>query len=201
MYCTVKIRGLYSLFVFFGHMFDNLDVLKIYFENLLDEFSVRDIARLADISPSTASKVIKEFVNKGILNLREYKNILLSSANKDHELFKDMKKFYNIQKLKKSGLINELNKFYYNPTIILFGSYSNGEDVNTSDIDIVVFSEIKKNFQKTSLYEKKLGKELQIFCFNSVSSVKNIGLLNNMINGTILQGGVEWISKDVLRTV
>lgn len=182
-------------------MFDNLDVLKIYFENSLDEFSVRDIARLVELSPSTVSKVIKKYNGLGVLKIREYKNILLSSANKENDLFKDMKKFYNIQKLKKSGLIDELNKFYHNPTIILFGSFSRGEDVKTSDIDIVVFSEIKKDFQNMAKFEKKLGKELQIFCFNQVSSVKNTGLLNNMLNGTILQGGVEWIFKDVLRTV
>lgn len=182
-------------------MFENIDILKIYFENSLEEYSVRDIAKLSKIAPSTASKVIKDLKNKKIIKVRKYKNILLSKANVESELYKDIKRFYNIQKLKNSGLIKKINEIYNYPTIILFGSYSKGEDVPNSDIDLAIFTDNKKNLQDINKFEKILRKELQIFYINEKFFEKNTELVNNMINGTIIQGAVKWISKNAIKTV
>ena len=114
-------------------------------------------------------------------------------SNIESEDYIDLKKYYNIKKLRDSGFIEELNNFYLKPTIILFGSMSNGLDVGSSDIDLVIVSEKKQEFSKIKEFEKKLKREIQMFVVKELKELKNKHLINNVLNGVILQGELIWI--------
>ena len=171
-------------------MFKEFNILKIFFEKPIEEFNVREIAKLAKITPATSSKYLKEFYKKSILNYRKERILDLYKSNIESEDYIDLKKYYNIKKLRDSGFIEELNNFYLKPTIILFGSMSNGLDVGSSDIDLVIVSEKKQEFSKIKEFEKKLKREIQMFV---VKELKNKHLINNVLNGVILQGELIWI--------
>ncbi|MGE0792815.1 MAG: ArsR family transcriptional regulator [Candidatus Woesearchaeota archaeon] len=172
-------------------MFKELNILKLFFEEPRREFNVREIARILKISPATASKELKELVEKNILSYKKERIYHLYQANFNSEEYKDIKIYYNIRKLKISNLINEINKFYLHPTIILFGSCSKGEDIETSDIDLVIISEKTKEFPKLKEFEKILNKELQIFNIRKISEIPNKHLINNILNGINIQGGIN----------
>ena len=142
-------------------MFRELSILKIFFDSPTREFNVREVARILKIAPATASSKLEDFAKKGILRKRDERNLKLYKVNLDNDLYLDIKKFYIIRKIKDCGLIEELNKFYLKPTIILFGSASQGLDVEDSDIDFLVISEKVKDFPSSSKFEKKLGRKLQ----------------------------------------
>jgi predicted nucleotidyltransferase len=174
-------------------MLKEFNILKVFFEEPSKEFNVREVARRLKISPATASKDLKELNKKGILKKREERIFDLYMANSESDLYRDLKIFYNIRKIKESGLIESINKFYLKPTLILFGSASKGLDTETSDFDIVIISEKIKEFKDLKIFEEKLNRKLQIFAVKEIKNLKNRHLINNVLNGIVLQGEVKWI--------
>ncbi|MBS3174581.1 nucleotidyltransferase domain-containing protein [Candidatus Woesearchaeota archaeon] len=156
------------------------------------EFHVREIARITEISPTTTSKILKGYVKKGLLNQRKAFSHLLFKANLESKKFKDMKLYYNIKKLRASGIIEYIiNQFNEPEAIILFGSYYKAENIKKSDIDLLVISPIKKEL-KLEKFEKELGHKIQLFIYSNKEiermKEKNKELLNNFINGMIIHG-------------
>jgi|SRR3989344_3238755 len=174
-------------------MSKKLNIMNIFFEHPTREFNVREIARMLKISPATASKELKALKKESLLKERKDRIFTFYKANLESDLYLDNKRFYNIRKIKESGFIEELNKFYLKPTIILFGSTSHGLDDETSDIDLAVISENTKSIKDLKKFEKKLNKKIQLFALKDVRDIKNEHLVNNIINGIVLQGQVKWI--------
>lgn len=174
-------------------MFKELNTLKLFFENPSKKYNVREVARILGINPSTASNYLKDLEKKKILKYEKDKLYDFYQANIDSLEYRDLKLYYSIRKIRDSGLIEELNKFYLKPTIILFGSVSTGYDVEDSDIDLVVLSEKKNVFKKKKNYEILLKRELQIFLINDLKDLKNEHLINSVLNGIVLQGEIKWI--------
>ncbi|HLD11120.1 MAG TPA: nucleotidyltransferase domain-containing protein [Candidatus Nanoarchaeia archaeon] len=172
-------------------MFKELNILKFFFEDPNREFNIREIAKIAQISPATASKLLKEFKKNKILQYRKERVFDLYKADLNSIEYRDLKIYYNVKKLRE--FIDALNEFYLKPTIILFGSFSKGLDIKQSDIDLVIISENTKEFPNLKIFEKKLNREIQIFAVKNLKNLKNNHLINNVLNGIILQGEVKWI--------
>ena len=174
-------------------MFKELNILKIFFDAPSKEYNVRDVARTLKIAPATASKELKRLAKKGLLKRRVYKNFNFYQANLDNELYRDLKVFYNIRGIKESGFLDALNKFYLKPSIVLFGSASFGMDNETSDMDIALISENSKEFPELKKYEKTLNRKLQLFIVKNIKDLGNKHLINNVLNGIVIQGNIKWI--------
>lgn len=174
-------------------MFKELNTLKVFFEDPEREFNVREYARLLKISPATASKSLQLMAKKSLLSVRRERMLILYKANLESELYRDLKIFYNLQKIKASGLINELNDFYLKPVIVLFGSCAYGFDVKESDCDMLIISEKVDDFPWIKKYEQKLKRKLQFFVVKSIKDLKNEHLINNILNGVNIQGKIKWI--------
>jgi len=172
-------------------MLKELNTLNPFFEEPEREFNIREIARILKVSPATASKDLKEFSRGQILGERKDRGYIFYKADLESQKYRDLKIYYNINKIRKSGLIEELNNLYLKPTIILFGSFSTGLDRETSDIDLVVISENKEEFSLKEKFEKKLKREIQIFNVKNLKELRNNGLINNVLNGIILQGEID----------
>ncbi len=173
-------------------MFKKLNIIRIFLEEPNREFNVREAARILRISPATASKDLRNFVKQGLLKLRKERIFHLYMANTENDCYKDLKIFYNIKKIKDSGLIDALNKYYLKPAIVLFGSASRGEDTETSDLDLVVVSEKTKEFPKLKKFEQKIRKKIQLFRVKNIKELRNKHLVNNVLNGIVLQGRLKW---------
>ncbi|MCK5449980.1 nucleotidyltransferase domain-containing protein [Candidatus Pacearchaeota archaeon] len=158
--------------------------LSFYFEDCYKEFSVREYSREVRVSPPTASKMLNKFVSEGFLKRREERGFLLFRVNRENLIMRDLSRIYWSEKLKE--LIGFLGDELYSNSIILFGSLSKLEVTKESDIDIAVFSKSEKkiNIDKS---EKKLGRKIQVFVFESLEKV-NKELRNNIMNGYVLEG-------------
>ncbi|MEK6827074.1 MAG: nucleotidyltransferase domain-containing protein [Nanoarchaeota archaeon] len=174
-------------------MFKELNTIKIFFESPTREFNVREVGRILKIAPATASNQLKFFVKKRMLKERKERNLLLYKADLESGNYLDAKKCYNVRKIKDSGLLEALNKFYLKPTISLFGSASRGLDAENSDIDLLIISEKNAEFTHKEIFEKKLNRRLQLFVVKRIKDLKNEHLMNNVLNGTVLQGEIKWI--------
>ena len=173
-------------------MFKELNILRIFFEEPNREFNVREAARILKISPATASKELERLAKLGLLKSRKERMLILYKSNLEDDFYRDIKIFYNIRKIKDSGLLEALNRFYLKPAVVLFGSSAFGIDAETSDIDLLVISESRKEFSDLSEFEKRLKRKIQIFAVKSLKDLKNEHLINNVINGMIVQGRIKW---------
>ncbi|MEM2131426.1 MAG: hypothetical protein QXR96_02800, partial [Candidatus Woesearchaeota archaeon] len=70
----------------------------------------------------------KELKKEGILTKLIIGKVVFYTADKENENYLLEKKLFNIKSLYKTGLIDFLKIELFNPTIIVFGSYSKGDD-------------------------------------------------------------------------
>lgn len=151
---------------------------------------VRQIEREVDVPLPSAIKYAKELENEGILIREIIGNVTFYTTDYNSPKYRIEKTLHNIRSLHECGLIEHIKEECFNPTIILFGSYSRGEDIISSDIDI--FVETKTKIGKTiKKFEKKLHREVQLFEHKSIRDIKNKHLINNILNGLTLSGQIE----------
>ena len=171
-----------------------LSILKYFFDDPTGEYHIREIGRLAKINHMTARKYMNKFVKCGLLNKKKTKLYETYIANTKDEKFLNKKRYYNIEMIRESGIIEEIENFYDYPTIILFGSYATATNTKDSDIDIFILTDIQKEFN-TEKYKKILKREISIHKFAEKEfnnmKIKNKELINNIINGITLRGKLE----------
>jgi predicted nucleotidyltransferase len=71
---------------------------------------------------------------------------------------------------------------------LVFGSYSIGEDIESSDIDLFMISKSKKIDVKK--FEKKLKREINLLVVDNLNKIEK-PLLNKIYNGIVLCGGFD----------
>ncbi|MBS3094726.1 nucleotidyltransferase domain-containing protein, partial [Candidatus Pacearchaeota archaeon] len=167
------------------YTFNELRILKPFFEDPEKKFQIREVSRAIKINPTTIRKYLNEFVQYGYLKIKK-ENIYPSYSTNFSKQYLNLKLFYNLEKIRNSGIIEEIEKEFEYPAIILFGSYSKARDFSSSDIDLCIISEVDKEFN-SSKYEKMLNRKIQIHKFNKkeIKSMKekNKELINNILNG------------------
>lgn len=168
-------------------MLEIINRLSAFFEDNYREFSVREYSRKIKISPPTASKILKGFAKEKLLSLRKERGFLLFKINRGNGVARDLSRIYWGEKL--NNLTVFLEEELYSDSIVLFGSLSKLETTEKSDIDIAIFTKSKKNID-LSKFEEKLGREIQLFVFESLGKV-NKELKNNILNGYILAGYIK----------
>ncbi|MFH1972507.1 MAG: nucleotidyltransferase domain-containing protein [archaeon] len=166
-----------------------MDILTYFIKEPEREFHVRELAKLTKKSPTTVSKYLKQLEKENILISEKKLNHLFFKANSENPSFKDQKLFYNIKTIRDSGLIEHLHNTYDPEAIILFGSFAKAENIERSDIDILIITPSKKEV-KLEKFEKKLNHKIQLFLHSKtdLQTMKNKKLLNNFINGIKLEG-------------
>jgi len=160
-------------------------VLKVFLFNPTESFRLRELSRITKISPPSVINYLKELEKKGLIGSYVKRDIPFYKAERDNEDFKQYKRIAVQYELHKSGLIEHLWQKLSPDVIILFGSFSLGEDIENSDIDLFVQCPEKKLDLKE--FGKKLGREINIFYEDNFSRLSK-ELKNNIINGIVLKG-------------
>jgi predicted nucleotidyltransferase len=167
-----------------------LTILKPFFEKPNGKFSIRQLSRILKINHTTVRQYLNKLTREGFLDSKKegvYSFYQLILAKKTINL----KLYYNLEKIRRSGVVEDLEKAYDLPVIVLFGSYASATDDETSDIDICLISNIKKDFL-TEKYEKKLNRKVSLHKFTKDSwKETNPDLIDNICNGIVLSGELE----------
>ncbi|MBN2880472.1 nucleotidyltransferase domain-containing protein [Candidatus Woesearchaeota archaeon] len=118
----------------------------------------------------------------------ETKRLSITLNTQNHKIIQ-LKRAENLKQIYLSGLAEVLEKEYAGATIILFGSYSRGEDTINSDLDIAIIGRKEK---KTNLsnYEKEIERKININFYESFDKIHK-HLKENLANGIIITGGFE----------
>lgn len=165
-------------------------IMKPFFEDPNRKFSIRELSRILKINHTTVRQHLNLLVKEEFLSFKKegvYSFYHLVPSKKTLNL----KLYYNLEKLRKSNLIEELEKAYDFPVIVLFGSYAFARDDASSDIDLCLISNIEKDFP-TQTHEKKLNRKISLHKFSKDQWNKikksNPNLINNICNGMVLSG-------------
>lgn len=165
-------------------------IKEYYFLNPTMKLWIRQIERDLKLPLPSVIRYTKELEKEGILKSTIAPGMTLYSADRASSHFLLEKKLYNLRSLFSSGLVDFLVQELSNPTIVLFGSYARGEDVEKSDIDIYIES-AKMEMPSLAKFEKKLQRKVQVFKYKDISKVENKELANNIINGVTINGFLE----------
>ena len=154
-----------------------------------ERLSQREVAKILNVSPTAVSNSTKKLKDSNLIKIEKTKTINFISFNRDEQKAMDLKRGENMKNIYLSGLSDYLEKELAGATVIVFGSYSNGEDTNTSDIDIAVI-ERKDKMLELEKYEKTLNRKINVNFYDSWKKIHE-NLKNNILNGILLHGGVE----------
>lgn len=163
-----------------------LRIKEYFFINPGAKMRVRQIEKVLSLPLPSVIRYCKELEKEEILKIVKTGNVVFYAADRSSETFVLEKKLFNIKQLYNLGLVDYLKRELHNPTIIVFGSYSKGEDIENSDIDLYI--ESTKKIVNMDKFEKILKRKLSVFVHKDIREVKNPHLANNILNGIVLNG-------------
>lgn len=161
-------------------------VLAIFFDYPVREFYLRELSRELKLAMHTVISTTDILAKERLIIKTKGKALTKVVANRENPDFIRHKRIYNLEKIYDSNLIDHLISSYNSPKmIILFGSYSKGEDTEKSDIDIAIAAS-KKMSLDLKKYEKELKRGISIHevDLSKISSEFKA----NLQNGIVLEG-------------
>ena len=163
-------------------------ILNEFFIRPTYKFNIRELARCTGLNPNTVLNWVNLFEKEGIVKKKIKENRSEVFLNLDNNLTIRKKRIYNLAKTYDSGIVDFLAEKYSPLSISIIGSYSKGEDIEKSDIDIVVITNKKETINLTR-FEKLFRRKLHFI----VEERKNLSeeFFNNLINGIVLYGALR----------
>ena len=147
-------------------------------------------------STTAVIDAIEELKKYNIITIEETPLTTNIKANLDSEAYRFYKLVFNLYRLKRYLFVDKLVEIFNNPeAIVLFGSFAKGEDIEESDIDILVISSQKNNENLedfANLFEKELNRKINIHILPSLAKSSN-EFKNAVANGIVLHGYLKII--------
>jgi len=166
-------------------------ILELLFIKTGTTLNQRQIAKSLEVSQPAVMKALPALKNSNLIKIQQDKESRRWSIelNRDDHKAMQLKRIDNLRLIYHSGLADFLEREFAGGTIILFGSYSRGEDTINSDIDLAIIGRKEKPVNLLG-FESILKRKINI---NFYDSFKNIHkhLRENILNGFIITGGIE----------
>ena len=164
-----------------------LTLLDIFFDNPTKEFHARELSRNTNLSIFAVLDAIKSLAKAGFVSVHSKGNLKIVKAEHSTKFIRS-KRVRNLEKIYNSGIVDYLNDTYGIPeAIVLFGSYSRGDDVEKSDIDIGVVTKSHKelNLEK---FEKLLSRKISVHEIDLKKISREFH--SNLSNGIVMEGAL-----------
>lgn len=164
-------------------------ILSLLALKIGEPLNLRKIASLLKVSPTAVSKSLKLLEKSKFITLKKYNNSFMIELNIFNDKIIEFKRIENLRLIYESSIVDFLKEKFPAATIILFGSFSWGEDTKNSDIDIAIIhsKEREVNLEK---YEKIFEKRIFLHFYKDFKSI-NKNLLENILNGITIKGGIK----------
>jgi len=174
------------------------NMLELFFENPTKEWHFEEILRAAGLARSKADAWLKRFIKEGlVLRMKEKGKMPYYISDHESATYKNRKKLFALDKLYASGLLNHLNSLQKAKAVILFGSFMRSDWYKESDIDLFIYGDPEG--LKISQYERKLGRDIQLFICRSKKELPDMGegLLRNIIKGNLIKGDIDFVKVGI----
>lgn len=169
-----------------------LKVLRHFFDNPDEEFYLRELARILDISPMTVKRALTLLLEDNLLVREERKNQIMYRAKIENVSFRYAKISYNLARIENAGLVTSLlDRVPGISSVVLYGSFAAGENDTHSDLDLLVISTAKT--LRDGEIGRKLGVEVNIMNFTgtqwfSQAKTNRAFYLDVITEGIVLYG-------------
>jgi|SRR3989338_7672349 len=161
-------------------------ILEIFFENPSKEFHLRELSRLLKLSMPTIITATDILSKKRLITKIKGKVLTKVQSNREDINFIRYKRLRNLESIYTSGIVDYLSNAYNHPkNIILFGSYSRGDDIERSDIDIAICTNKRLNLNLEK-YGRILKKRINIHEIDLNKATEEFKA--NLANGIVLEG-------------
>ena len=167
-------------------------IFNLLFANPTKDFNMLRLSQILEVSQPAVKKSLPLLEKKKFVRIYQDKESKRYSVtlNRDNEKIFNMKRAKNLELIYSSDLVSYIFNLFPGCTIILFGSYSKGEDTENSDIDLAIIGSSEKKIN-VSKFEKFLEREIIFNFYKSFGAIKDNNLKNNLLNGIILSGSIE----------
>ncbi len=167
------------------------EILRFLFAKSGRSLNQRQISRYLEVSQPAVMKALPELEKQEMIKIEQDKESKrwAIQLNRDNLRVMQLKRIDNLRVIYESGLANFLEKEFAGGTILLFGSYSRGDDTSSSDIDIAVIGRKEKTIN-LGKFEEIFEKEIRINFYPSFKEIHK-NLKENLFNGVVLAGGIE----------
>jgi predicted nucleotidyltransferase len=167
------------------------EILRVLFKKSGNSLNQRQVAKALGVTPPAVLKSLPFLEKLDYILMKKDKETkrLSIELNKRNHRIMQLKKIDNLKQIYTSGLADYLEKEFAGATIILFGSYSRGDDLINSDIDLAVIGRKEKEVDLVS-YEKIFERKININFYESFEKIHK-NLKENLANGIILVGGFQ----------
>lgn len=159
-------------------------IMGVFFDSPSREFHLRELSRTAKLSmPAVISATDSLSADKLISKKKEI-HVTRVKANLESPKFVQKKRLFNLERIYDSGILEYISAKYGSPkAVILFGSYSRGEDTEKSDVEIAVLTD-KSPKRNLSRFEKFLKRSV------SLHEIRKVGkeFWASLANGIVLDG-------------
>lgn len=167
-------------------------VAKVFFDQPSKKFGLVEISRKAGLAHTSVTNQLDNLLKLGIIRVyvekKGRRKFPQYYANSEEIAFKRYKKIHNLDMLHSSGIVEFIKDTFMPRSVVLFGTYSRGEDKEDSDIDIFIESEGKE--VDLSNFEKKLNRKVELH-FKKRFAEYPKELKNNILNGITISGFLE----------
>ncbi len=183
-------------------------IASVFYLDPYREFTLTEVSKLAGVSKSMTSIILKEMEEAEFITIEELgKKLWRVKANFGSRDFRNWKIINSLEQIFASPIVGFLVDKLNPKTVILFGSFRWGEDRKGSDIDIAVEMIEKTELKTMSLsrladqkkehgfakeirdFENEIERNVQIHAFSKENIDNN--LFNNIANGIVLYGFLE----------
>lgn len=160
--------------------------------------NLRGIARFLKVSPTAVSNSLNKLEKEELIKIKKSEtiNLLSIELNRDNYKAIQLKRVENLKMIYESELAFFLFNEFPGCSIVLFGSYSFGEDIwfgekdeRSSDIDIAIIGTKGKELNLIK-YNKLLERNININFYKSWTGIHK-HLKENILRGIVLSGGIE----------
>lgn len=159
-------------------------ILQLFFDYPTRHFQLREICRMLKMGMPSVRNHVKQLEKEGFVK-KEKRGVYDSFVSSRNELFRIYKRNDILLRMHDSGLTEYLADNFMPDALVLFGSCSRGEDIETSDIDLLVIA--REKGVSLEKFEKALKRKISLQFEGDISKIPK-ELLNNIINGIVIRG-------------
>lgn len=141
-----------------------LGIVQTLLDNPRRTYTLRTLAKEANVGVSTAKRCLDFLVDKKIVAMTPTGNVHNFNLNNNFPLTKQMKVLKNVSDILYSGLLDEIVSKTAPSSVVLYGSCAKGESDKGSDIDLLIISSRNEKF----VVRSRVGREVnyQIYALN-----------------------------------
>lgn len=152
-----------------------VNILEEFLLNSGNEYHIRELARIVDVTPIYVQKELKNLESLGLLESRKKGNMILYKLRTKSPISEDLKRIFLKTESIGQAILKDLDerkiKFAF-----IFGSFAKGVETQTSDVDMLIIGNVNEDdiLRSISKTEKRIGREINFILWTEKEFLEKI---------------------------